>query len=602
MLWLSLLVFYPGISHVSDLPKESLLLVGMSVLVALLGAGMTLWRITRFKLPLSMGTCLPVILLLMGAVSVLWAHNQHLASLHVQKWTATLLLFYFIIAGRLQPRHLILMLGGFTLGVTVNALVGLAQVWGGQMPGWMVNGPGGTFVNKNVAAQVTVLALPLAIGGACCLPRRSLAVLAWVCSLVLAIFLFHTYTRAAWLAAAIALSFMLGGMYWCRKRQGAGSASGKRIQWVGVVLWVALFCLGANLTAEGFRWEFGRALADVSLAQKLDTSGDALLDAADGGFDQSASLRLGTWRNALVLLRDSGPFGVGEGNFQVAFPPYANAVVLTPYDTHSYYLRYLHNEYLEFAIEYGLPGVVAVLLFCLSLGYASWRAIRVPEASRACLALVVCASLLALGVNAVFSSPLFWPLPRFVFALLAGTIFVLAPMKHYTWQLPGGRLVGGLVLVLAALLAGAGFTRYVREVQGQEALYEAMAYFERGDVLMAERTCKEALELVPHNQKLRMFYGALNLSEGNSVHALEQMEALAKDHPYDLRNNQNRVIAYEQLGLGDELMETYELMLAVRPYDRPTAEKLAALYQRQGDEGRAEATLTALSEAEERLK
>jgi len=602
LLGLSSVLYDTAVYQTSDLPKETALWVGISLIVALMSGYITLFRITRFELPLSLGTCIPLFLLLMGAISIGWAENHHLASLHVQKWSITLLLFYFIIAGRLDKRKLGILLAGFTLGVTANALVGLYQVWTGYLPEWIVIGPGGTFLNKNVAAQATVLAFSLAFGATIFATRRCFVSTAWVCSLVLATFLFHTFTRAAWLAALCALGLMFITICLRANVREAFRLGMSRARLITTGLWVLLFCLGANLGSHGWQWGFGQALNDITTGNP---EGIAVADTdktSPGSEGGTRAMRMAMWRNALVMLTESGPFGVGEGNFQVEFPPYANAVVLTSFDTNQRYLRYLHNEYLEFVIEFGIPGVICVLLFCASLAYASLRAVHSEDTSRSVLALVVCSGLLALGVNAMFSSPLYWPIPRFAFALLAGCIFTIAPMKRYTWQLPWGRLVGGTALLLALLLAYTGAARYVRELAGQTAFHEAQDYYARQDIAMAFKQSALATKLIPHDQQLRMFYGAMLLTEGYDEGALEQMDALADDHPYDVRNNMNRSIALERLGFTDELAETYEDILLVLPYDQATAHRLAALYREQGKREKADAVLARLADAEARLK
>jgi O-antigen ligase len=74
--------------------------------------------------------------------------------------------------------------------------------------------------------------------------------------------------------------------------------------------------------------------------------------------------------HALPLIRDYVLFGSGPGTFHVAFPAYR------PPQVESFY-EYTHNDYVQFASESGVPGLVVLAGFvALALGAAlraQWR-------------------------------------------------------------------------------------------------------------------------------------------------------------------------------------------------------------------------------------
>lgn len=77
--------------------------------------------------------------------------------------------------------------------------------------------------------------------------------------------------------------------------------------------------------------------------------------------------RYDTDRDALAMLRDFPLTGIGAGTFHAVYPMYTNAVVVTGFTRHA------HDDYLQFACEFGL--VFAAVLGAVVLA-SLWSAIR----------------------------------------------------------------------------------------------------------------------------------------------------------------------------------------------------------------------------------
>src|SRR5213082_1359041 len=77
--------------------------------------------------------------------------------------------------------------------------------------------------------------------------------------------------------------------------------------------------------------------------------------------------RVDTDRDALAMLRDFPLTGIGAGTFYAVYPMYTSAVVVTGFTRHA------HNDYLQFACEFGL--VFAAVLSAVVLA-SLWTAIR----------------------------------------------------------------------------------------------------------------------------------------------------------------------------------------------------------------------------------
>ena len=77
--------------------------------------------------------------------------------------------------------------------------------------------------------------------------------------------------------------------------------------------------------------------------------------------------RVNTNRDSLVMLQDFPLTGTGAGSFYAVYPMYTSAVAVTGFTRHA------HNDYLQFACEFGL--IFAVVLGAVVLG-SLWTAIR----------------------------------------------------------------------------------------------------------------------------------------------------------------------------------------------------------------------------------
>jgi len=79
-------------------------------------------------------------------------------------------------------------------------------------------------------------------------------------------------------------------------------------------------------------------------------------------------------RDSITYLKDHMWFGSGAGTFEVVFPQYRGSDIAANYD-------YLHNDYLQFAVETGLTGVLLLGLFVLLSMYQALKVMRYGERS-----------------------------------------------------------------------------------------------------------------------------------------------------------------------------------------------------------------------------
>ena len=225
---------------------------------------------------------------------------------------------------------------------TLEAAFGFRQLATGASP--MVVG---TYVNRNHFAGLLVIALPFAVVGAISLlsglqPRQTVTIRRGlgICGMLgtvmmIAAGLLYSVSRgglAAGLAATLVLA-LLGG---------SGRGSGVRTGWR---TFYRTLMVGALL---------GIAMLPAIPPVLLERFGQAPQTAGTTGEEMATEARLGIWRETTHLIRAYPVFGSGFGTYGSAIEEFRKTEPL-------YLLEYAHNDYLQWASELGLPGIVLLL-------------------------------------------------------------------------------------------------------------------------------------------------------------------------------------------------------------------------------------------------
>ncbi|WP_309662848.1 O-antigen ligase family protein [Sphingomonas sp.] len=82
--------------------------------------------------------------------------------------------------------------------------------------------------------------------------------------------------------------------------------------------------------------------------------------------------RQAMWSTTIPAIKDNIVLGTGVGSFDQVYPTYEDAAAVTPT-----FVNHAHNDYLEIALETGIPGILLVGAFLLWWGRRSvpiWRA------------------------------------------------------------------------------------------------------------------------------------------------------------------------------------------------------------------------------------
>lgn len=298
----------------------------------------------------------------------------------------TVLYFLLRFVSTLSRKAVTVMLWVVLGGGCVEAVYGLAQLYGGCVSGHPLYRLTGSFFNPGPYSGFLVLVLPIAL------------------------FYSLKNNRLVWGIMLLILSILPAGM--------------SRSSWLAAVAAMGIVCLYhepcRRLLLRGWRKLRGRSWWIVGIGGALLC---VLLLGLYGMKKDSADGRLLMWKIEVRAMQEHPWIGVGLGNFGGAYGEaqadyFAGTTVREQEEKVAGAPEYGFNEYLQLGMELGMIGL---LLFLGVLGMAAWQLIRSgqPEAP------AVLGGLAAYAVFACFSYPLN-VLPLIVvlvlFLALAGTM------------------------------------------------------------------------------------------------------------------------------------------------------------------------------------
>lgn len=301
-------------------------------------------------------------------------------------WTALVTPLAVVMAGWTLPRHHLLSLAWLVVGFgLVTALMGLFQLnpAGDNFVLFPAREPGavllGTFANRNSTALFLVFCLALA----CLLPTpREHPAVPWLrlgAALLLAVAIILTKSRTGLVLGAIPLGLAaLKGWAWLLERNTGRRASPRTLH--PIVLAIGALALGTSLIGGIY------IAAPERITETLER------------FEAKDDPRRVIWEDGDFAARRYWPAGAGMGAFDEVFQideSLENVTLRTA--------GRAHNDYLELAIEAGLPGVTLAGLW---IALCIFMAIKARHAQIAWAGWAGGTFLLAIALQSVTDYPL----------------------------------------------------------------------------------------------------------------------------------------------------------------------------------------------------
>ncbi len=388
------------------------------------------------KHPLLIGL---VLFIAWATLSILWSWNRDYTIVYLMNLYGAALLGFLVLQVRSRS-HLITLLGYLYFGCVLLATFGLLQHFFQIEIVPQARAPASTFANKNMAAQVVVATWLLGIFFLSRTGARGNYQFALCTSIALVLaYIFHTQTRAAWVAMSaqlIALSlFILVSVL--RSGQALGL---EKVGWKPILVSLFIFLFLVNADSSGYKPAWESAAGQLS---------DIVTVSNSLGSDKEYS-RFALWRATFEIIMDQPVLGVGLGGFEYAYQMYSNSK--------SFGFLSAHNDLLQIASELGIVGALLALgcvAIMLALGYKYLVGMHSGDTFLKYLILILIGGL---AVNSMFSFPLTLIGPLCCVTILLGILLRLEYIKpEQVGYWPLGKknkriLTGAAALLLSSYL------------------------------------------------------------------------------------------------------------------------------------------------------
>lgn len=306
---------------------------------------------------------LPLGLVGYALCSMAWSHTYLGAVEAIRWWVFAVILWLGMNA--VTDEHEDLMLWGVHWGVTIASIWTAWQFWGNFSFFAQGPNPASTFVNRNFFAEYAVCALPYSVYLALKVRdyRETLSVSAGVAFNICALMM--TGTRSALLALALlcCVAPFVVGRFWAHWAVAQWGRTKNAFVLLSAML--TLITLGSlPTTNSALLAEFGPVTA-LERAYGRMTSIGSSAEYTSGSF----SIRSGMWVATARMITAHPLAGVGAGAWEIEIPKYQDPS--SPNETD----YYAHNEFLQLVSEYGLAGVIFLLVlayYLVRIAFSTW--------------------------------------------------------------------------------------------------------------------------------------------------------------------------------------------------------------------------------------
>ncbi len=307
------------------------------------------------------------------------------------------------------------------------------------------------------------------------------------------------------------------------------------------------------------------------------------------------------WEGAINLLKDTPWYGGGIGTFWLTYPAYRQI------NDPSAGLN-AHNDYLQYLIETGVPGLAFLLMIMLAILYYWWIYIQNKEieVSRKIEASGLIAGITAIGFHSFFSFNLGVFCVLYLIGLLLGRFLEISKYTKpavFLDLIPIRKSIFGLTIGAIFIV----YTVYFSIISTFSHLYVKgeQAYLE-GKITEADTLVSSAMSIYPYDDRPYLFYVQTFLSIlEKDTELTDQKKQLLYDKSLEYLNkarqiNPHREAAdylqaslYEQMPLLSsghwKLKATryYQKCLETNPRFLPASRDLASLYLSRGETEKA---------------
>lgn len=573
-----------------DLPKQST----STILQVLTLVAWSAARVTGRKAPAPLHHVTAIaapIFIVAAALSVPRAVNQAVAAMEVGRITlgvATLLVVHDHCRDMGFAKRI---LGLAT--ATALAVCGLSirQALNYEIEGFpQVIAPAACFGNKNMATEYLVMLFPIAVA-MMLWARHVLTVLVGAFATLVFVFVIGvSYTRADWLASIALLALFLFAYGWQMFRPGKGLGPEEsvlefrrlavRLAFTAAILLGGLVLV---LNLEAISRTYGKSTAVAqAVAQGAATTFDTKR--------HSTVWRVSAWSNSLMMVLENPVFGVGAANWQFRYPRYHRAWKLDEaFDTHTQATT-LHNDFLQYYAELGLPGGIAFLALFVALGLCFWTCLADLPGTWGPVGVAAAAGAFACGVDALASFPFKLACPTLLFWVLFAVAHRAAReiTGIQSFEQPGSDEAKDLArrtpaLLMAATLGGMMLAAWaVNDWKASAALKRAYLLSNENRWQEAAAEFQSAAEDMPYVYNTYLLLGRAYYTLGQFLNGVAANKLAAMYHPFHCNIYYNMANCYRDLGRLQDAVDAFRTSVDIYPANADAWNNMANIYKAMG--------------------
>jgi O-antigen ligase len=390
--------------------------------------------------------------------AIFWAVNPNEGIPVFLQTLAMVIFFILVVHGYENKFNVDKIIAAVVLSGAVIAMIGIFQ----YLFEWTLipqtRPPAATFANRNMASQFMVLVLPFFWYVFFKTDKKAVTWFSGIGLGLVLIYIVYIKSLAGWICAFVQIIVLSGGLVFQLKKNKLNSDIRQKLLPGAFVL--LMFFVMIHLGPQGVNSRFGRVFDQTSdLVEFAVSPVPEKLNMDNAGDVSTIQWRWSIWMNSLALLRDNLLTGVGPGNFRILYPLYSNAVIKDYKFSIDTQPVYVHNDYIQVGVEYGVPGLIMFVSIILCFGYMAGVVFRsgVSKKKGSGPLLLLVTALLASGLgvwlNAVFSFPFHRAVPPHLFMLTAGLLSAIfiryrgaGQVAFYNMKLLCG-MCAGLVIV-----------------------------------------------------------------------------------------------------------------------------------------------------------
>jgi O-antigen ligase len=282
--------------------------------------------------------------------------------------------------------------------------------------------------------------------------------------------------------------------------------------------------------------------------------------------------RFRIWEISFKMIKDNPLMGTGPENFSIAYPKYS---ALSPERMLAgHRVSHSHNDYLETAVETGIPGLLLFLYLLFAAAKVSFITYRkTAEREKKILTAGVAASILAISVNALASFPfknavtsmLFWTNLAFI-----GALYRENKTVKFFKSFPYNALRIYLIIFIIT-----GFTLSYRGINAGRYIHKAENPTRYGNPLqMAEKS----MQYNPLSFENNFRAAKIAIDRGEYQKAYKYLLMAKNLHPHYYGIYDNLGIVYFKTGHYEDAERSYLESLKLNPHMPEIHNNIASIY------------------------